>query len=160
MSEEALFKSFEPEEEDLIQQSDVVLERYLTFVSDGLTFGVSTDYVVEIITNHTITPLPMLPEYVKGIINLRGQIIPIVDIRLRLRKPAITYTSTSCIIVLNIDSAPLGIIVDSVSQVLDIDSEKISQVPANRQQELVTHMISLSQKEVILLLDCEQLIRN
>ena len=157
MAEQALF-----EQEVTIEKnkSDDKLERFLTFVSDGLTFGVSTNYVMEIITNHTITPLPMVPDFVKGIINLRGQIIPIMDIRLRLGKPAITFTSVTCIIVFNINSIPIGILVDSVSQVLDIDCSRLSSVPANNKQELVNHMISLNKNEVILLLDCEQLVNS
>ncbi|MEF9941569.1 MAG: chemotaxis protein CheW [Lachnospiraceae bacterium] len=151
---------FKQTDEEQVTDGDTTLERFLTFVSDGLTFGVSTNYVMEIITNHTITILPMVPDFVKGIINLRGQIIPIIDIRLRLGKPAITYTSTSCIIVFDINSVPIGIIVDSVSQVLDLDCSKISQVPANKQQELVTHMISLNKNDVVLLFDCEQLINS
>lgn len=133
-------------------------ERFLTFQSDGLTFGVSTNYIIEIITNHMITMVPVVPGYVKGIINLRGQIIPIIDIRLRMGKMDIDYTSASCIIVLNCDSISIGIIVDAVEQVLDIDSSKISPVPAKNQQELVSGMISLQDGSVVLILDCEGLI--
>ena len=137
----------------------VSTERCLTFTSDGLTIGVSTNYVTEIITNHTITVLPLVPDYVKGIINLRGQIIPIIDIRLRMGKPEIEYTSTTCIIVLNINSANIGIVVDSVQQVIDIDQSKISAVPVENQQELINGMISHGLRSVILFLDCEQLIQ-
>lgn len=132
-------------------------ERFLTFSSDGLTIGVSTDYVIEIITNHTITPLPLVPDYVKGIINLRGQIIPIIDIRLRMGKPSIDYTNTTCIIVLNIDSVHIGIIVDAVQQVVDVDQDAISSVPVENQQELINGMISFDERTVILFLDCEEL---
>ncbi|WP_122643888.1 chemotaxis protein CheW [Luxibacter massiliensis] len=134
-------------------------ERCLTFTSDGLTIGVSTNYVIEIITNHSITMLPLVPGYVKGIINLRGQIIPIIDIRLRMGKPAIDYTNTTCIIVLNIDSAQIGVIVDAVQQVIDIDRNQISPVPVENQQELINGMISYGDRSVILFLDCEQLIQ-
>lgn len=137
-----------------------VLERYLTFRTDNLTFGVSTNYIIEIITNHVITPLPMVPNYVKGVINLRGQVVPIIDIRLRLGKPAIDYTGSSCVIVLNVDSISIGIIVDSVEQVLDIDYSRISPVPANNREELVSGMISLPDNNVVLLLDCETLVNN
>lgn len=58
---------------------DSQTEKYLLFLSDQLLFGVKAEYVVEIITNHTITLLPLVPSYILGIINLRGQIIPIVD---------------------------------------------------------------------------------
>ncbi len=138
----------------------VPTERFLTFSSDGLTIGVSTNYVTEIITNHAITTLPLVPDYVKGIINLRGQIIPIMDIRLRMGKMPIDYTSTTCIIVLNIDSTSIGLVVDAVQQVMDIDKERISPVPVENQQELINGMISSGDRSVILFLDCEQLIRT
>ncbi len=137
----------------------VSTERFLTFSSDGLNIGVSTNYVIEIITNHTITMVPLVPDYVKGIINLRGQIIPIIDIRLRMGKPSIEYTNTTCIIVLNINSVYIGIIVDAVQQVMDIDQSKISPVPVENQQELISGMISSSERSVILFLDCEKLIQ-
>lgn len=133
-------------------------ERYLTFRTDKLLFGVTTNYIIEIITNHVITPVPMLPAYVKGIINLRGQIVPIIDIRARLRKPAIEYTGASCVIVLNVDSVFIGIIVDSVDQVLNIDESKISPVPSGNREELVNGMISVDDSGVVLILDCETLV--
>lgn len=132
-------------------------ERFLTFTSDGLTIGVSTNYVIEIITNHTITPLPLVPDYVKGIINLRGQIIPILDIRLRMGKPSIEHTSTTCVIVLEIDSVYIGIIVDDVQQVVDVDKSMISSVPVEKQQVLISGMLSNGPRSVILFLDCEEL---
>lgn len=145
--------------EEQIEATEVSLstERFLTFSSDGLTIGVSTNYVTEIITDHAITMLPLVPNYVKGIINLRGQIIPIIDIRLRMGKEAIDYTSTTCIIVLNINSASIGIIVDAVQQVVDIDQSQIAPVPVENQQELINGMISFGDRSVILFLDCEQL---
>ena len=132
----------------------VSTERFLTFSSNGLNIGVSTNYVIEIITNHSITMLPLAPDYVKGIINLRGQIIPIIDIRLRMGKPSIDYTSSTCIIVLNINSVQIGIIVDAVQQVMDIDQSQISPVPVENQQELISGMVSSGDRSVILFLDC------
>ena len=145
---------------DEVGEIEVEKERFLTFRSADLTFAVNTKYVIEIITDHSITTLPMVPEYIKGIINLRGQIIPIVDIRLRLGKPSIDMENneSNCIIVLDIDSISVGIIVDSVSQVVDSELSKISPVPVNNQRELVNGMISLDVNNVVLLLDCEQLV--
>lgn len=142
------------------EETAISTERFLTFSSDGLTIGVSTNYVTEIITNHAITMLPLVPDYVKGIINLRGQIIPIIDIRLRMGKAPIDYTSTTCIIVLNIDAIHIGIIVDAVQQVIDIDQSRISAVPVENQQELINGMISYGDRSVILFLDCEELTRT
>lgn len=144
--------------DNMIQRSGNTTERFLTFRSDGLTFGVSTNYIIEIITNHMITLLPMVPGFVKGIMNLRGQIIPIIDIRLRMGKPEVDYTNTSCIIVLSFNGISIGVIVDSVEQVLDIDGSQVSPVPANQQQELVSGMISLANQSVVLILDCEGLV--
>ena len=138
----------------------VSTERFLTFSSNGLNIGVSTNYVIEIITNHIITVLPLVPDYVKGIINLRGQIIPIIDIRLRMGNPSIDYTNSTCIIVLNINSVQIGIIVDDVQQVMDIDQSQISPVPVENRQELISGMVSSSDRSVILFLDCEQLLQT
>ncbi len=140
--------------------SHIPTERFLTFTSDGLNIGVSTNYVIEIITDHSITMLPLVPDYVKGVINLRGQIIPIIDIRLRMGKPSIEYTDTTCIIVLNIDSTQIGIIVDAVQQVMDINKRQISPVPVENQQELINGMVSSGDRSVILFLDCQQLLQT
>lgn len=145
-------------EEVVAAEAPISTERFLTFTSDGLTIGISTDYVTEIITNHSITVLPLVPDYVKGIINLRGQIIPIIDIRLRMGKEAIAYTNHTCIIVLNIDSVLIGIIVDMVQQVIDIDKSLISSMPIEDHQELINGMVSLDERSVLLFLDCEQLV--
>lgn len=145
-------------EEVVAAEAPISTERFLTFTSDGLTIGISTDYVTEIITNHSITVLPLVPDYVKGIINLRGQIIPIIDIRLRMGKEAIAYTNHTCIIVLNIDSVLIGIVVDMVQQVIDIDKSLISSMPIEDHQELINGMVSLDKRSVLLFLDCEQLV--
>lgn len=145
-------------EEVVAAETPISTERFLTFTSDGLTIGISTDYVTEIITNHSITVLPLVPDYVKGIINLRGQIIPIIDIRLRMGKEAIPYTNHTCIIVLNIDSVLIGIVVDMVQQVIDIDKSLISSMPIEDHQELINGMVSLDERSVLLFLDCEQLV--
>lgn len=135
-------------------------KKFLAFLSDELLFGVNAAYVTEIITNHHITMLPMVPNYIKGIINLRGQIIPIIDIRLKMNKPDMDYTDTSCIIVLDINSVLIGILVDTVSQVVDVYEDRISPPTANNKQELVNGMVSLPSGVVMLLLDCELLINN
>ncbi len=134
-------------------------ERFLTFMSDGLIFGVSTENVIEIITNYMIRPLPMVPDYIRGIINLRGQVLPVMDIRLRMNKPFREYTSTTCIIILEINSTLIGIVVDSVLQVQDIDIAGASPIPIENRQELTNAMISLDDGTVVLLLDCDAVLR-
>lgn len=148
----------ENEETDALDAADRAnVERYLTFVSDGLTYAINTNYVIEIITNHTITSLPLVPNYISGIINLRGAIVPIVDIRSRMNKMPADISDGNCIIVLDIDSISLGIIIDNVSQVIDIDKTQISPMPANNRQELVNGMITVESGQTLLFLDCELL---
>ena len=137
-------------------EAPVSTERFLTFTCDGLNIGVSTNYVIEIITDHSITMLPLVPDYLKGIISMRGEII---DIRLRMGKLPIEYTSTTCIIILDINDVKIGILVDAVQQVMDVDQSLISPVPVENQQELIRGMVSSGNNSVILFLDCEKLIQ-
>lgn len=132
-------------------------KRFLTFLSDGLTFAVSTDHVVEIITNYMIREVPLVPEYVTGIINLRGQVIPVINIRKRMGKADETFPTT-CIIILEIDSSMIGVIVDSVSQVIEIDSSLASTIPVANRLELTDRMISLGDGNTALFLNCESLV--
>lgn len=138
----------------------VNIEKFLTFVSDGLYFGVNTDNVVEILTNQTVRPFPLVPIYVRGVINLRGQVIPIIDLRLRVGKMAQEDTDETCILVLEIESDTIGIVVDSVAQVIDIDMDEISLIPTENRHELTKYMISNERGQVIMLLECEALIEE
>lgn len=134
-------------------------ERCLTFESGGLLLFISTNYVIEIINNHSITALPLLPPYIKGIVNLRGQILPVVDIQMRMGKSETPYTSKACIIVLNIHSTPLGILVDSVRQVTDIHLDNVRPIPLKRHQKLLDGMLTMEDGTVLMSVDCEALSR-
>ncbi len=143
-------------EEELALSSEN--QRYLTFSCDNLTFAVNTDTVIEIITNFMIRKIPLVPGYIMGIINVRGQIIPIIDMRLRIGKESATF-DTSCIIILEIDSNLVGIAVDAVLQVLDLDVKRASAVPVENQNELASSMLSLSNGSVVLLLNLASVIQ-
>lgn len=133
------------------------VERCLTFESGGLVLYISTEHVIEIINNHSITMLPLVPPYIKGVINLRGQILPIVDMRLRMGKEETEYTSKTCIIVLDINSVSLGIIVDSVQQVIDIDLNNVRPIPLKRQQKMLDGMVTMEDGRVFMSVDCQAL---
>ena len=137
-----------PEEGVPAPALDAQTVKYLLFCSDNLLFGVSADYVVEIITNHAITKLPLVPNYIRGIINLRGQIIPIVDIRLLLGQPS---QSDNCIIILNIEDTLVGILVDTV---------QILPSPSQDTRNLVSGMCSLSEEQTMLVFDCPQILNQ
>ena len=133
------------------------IDRCLTFESGDLILYISTKHVIEIINNYPITSLPLMPPYIKGIINLRGQILPVVDIRLRMGKEAAEYTDNTCVIVLDIDSVSLGIVVDSVRQVIDIDLQNVKPIPLKRQQKLLDGMVTMEDGSVFMSVDCQAL---
>jgi purine-binding chemotaxis protein CheW len=107
--------------------------KYLTFSLAGEEYGIGILKVREIIGMMTVTPVPQTPEFVKGVINLRGKVIPVIDLRLRFGLEATTYTERTCIIVVEIDgdsgSVPMGIVVDAVSEVLNIRGADIENTP-------------------------------
>ncbi|MCI8502151.1 MAG: chemotaxis protein CheW [Oscillospiraceae bacterium] len=158
MNEDMLFATeSQLRELDPAQVEETVdAQKFLILVTDDLKFGVDAEDVIEIITNHTITYLPMLPDFIRGIVNLRGQMIPIVDIRLHLGKPE---KEDCLVIVLNIGGAQIGILVDSVDQMIDIPKADILPMPAHSVQKLVSGMCALPDGSgTMMVLDCGQLL--
>ena len=155
MEEDVMF-AVDPSEEGGASQDAVETgtEKYLLFLSDGLLFGAKAEYVVEIITNHVITPLPLVPEYIRGVINLRGQILPIVDIRLLLGHQ---ISDESCIIILNIEGTLVGILVDTVQRMVDLKTGHILPAPGQG-RDMVCGMYSLGDGQTVLLFDCPQIL--
>jgi purine-binding chemotaxis protein CheW len=120
---------------------------------------VNADFVVEIITNPAVTYLPVVPSFIRGIINLRGQIIPIIDIRARMGKEV--QEDASLVVVLNIDGNQMGILVDAVDQMIDIPDECVHAMPTNSNQQMVSGMCSLPDGSgTMMVLDCDQLMRH
>ena len=107
--------------------------KFLTFSLAGEEYGIGILKVKEIIGMMSITPVPQTPEFVKGVINLRGKVIPVIDLRLRFTMESTTYTERTCIIVVEINgdaaSVPMGIVVDAVSEVLNIRAADIEDTP-------------------------------
>jgi len=113
---------------DLIDE-DVMQGKYLTFLVGDVAYGIEISYVVEIISVQEITLVPHTHEYVKGIINLRGTVVPVIDMGMRFGRGGIEYTETTCIIVLTLDDMSVGILVDGVEDVTNIDDESIQEPP-------------------------------
>lgn len=158
MEQDVLFAVDNSEDmEEQLENQEVQTEKYLLFTSAQLLFGVSSEYVVEIITNHAITKLPLVPDYIKGIINLRGQIIPIVDTRTLLGYPG---EHNECTIILNINDTLVGILIDSVLKMIDIDKDSIRIDPAQKTQGLVSGICSLPDKQTMLVFDCVQILNQ
>ena len=145
------------EEVETDDEESSSIERCLTFESGDLILYISTNYVIEIINNHSITTLPLMPPYIQGIINLRGQILPVVDIQQLMGKEESDCSGQTCIIVLDIDSVSLGIIVDSVRQVIDIYLKNVKPIPLKRQQKLLNGMVTMEDGSVFMSIDCQAL---
>ena len=158
MNDEILFAR-EDEMEALNTVDDTVdSQKYLIFMAGHLKLGVIAEDVVEILNNQLITYLPMLPDFIRGIINMRGQMIPILDIRARL---GMESKDDSLVVVINLGDVQLGILVDAVDQMLDIPKSNLLPMPANSTQLLVSGMCSLPDGSgTMMVLDCEQLMPN
>lgn len=112
-----------------VSQEDVMRGKYLTFDVAENSFGLEISYVTEIIGIQNITRVPHTYPYIKGIINLRGTIIPVMDMRARFMLESIAYTDRTCIIVIDTADISIGLIVDQVSEVVDITDDHIQAPP-------------------------------
>ncbi len=157
--ENVLFQVEEDALDSPVQEDEGAGSRkHLIFTVDDLKIGIDAEQVVEIQNSYTATYLPMMPDYILGIFNMRGQIIPIMDIRLRLGKPP---AEEGILIVIDYNNNQLGIQVDSVDLMLDIPVESIVPIPSQSAQKLVSGMCTLPDGSgTMLVLDCEQLIAH
>ena len=103
--------------------------KYLTFVLDAKQYGVEIIKVREILGVLPITPMPQAPHYVKGVINLRGKVIPVIDTRSKFGMPEKETTPETCIIVVDVGGTSTGLLVDTVKEVMDIGEEQIEDPP-------------------------------
>jgi purine-binding chemotaxis protein CheW len=145
-----------------IQNEDTQKGRFLTFTLGKEDYGIEIKYVTEIIGIQPITQIPELPDYLKGIINLRGKIIPVMDVRLRFGKEPLAYTDRTCIIVIDINETSIGLIVDTVSEVVSIEDENIMSPPNAKTGFNNRYVKGIGKlgNEVKLLLDCGKILRE
>ena len=140
--------------------------KYLTFTLANEEYGIGILKIKEIIGMMQITSVPQTPEYVKGVINLRGKVIPVVDLRLRFGMGAIDYTERTCIIVVEIEgqsgTVMIGIVVDAVSEVLNIKAEEIEDTPTFGTKLNTDYILGMAKMErgVKILLDIDEVLSN
>ncbi len=140
-------------------EEDTQRDKFLTFALGNEAFGIEIKHVTEIIGVQPVTEVPELPEYIRGIINLRGKIIPVMDVRLRFRKQFREYNDRTCVIVIDVKDVSIGLIVDSVSEVLSIPGSDIVAPPdISRSGNRYIKGIGKTGSEVKLILDCEKLL--
>ena len=105
------------------------LEKYLTFIVDSEIYGLEILKVREIVAMMHISRVPLVPNYVKGVINLRGKVIPVIDIRLKFDMEDVDYTEHTTIIIVDIEELSVGFIVDETSEVVKIDKSNLMPPP-------------------------------
>lgn len=147
------------------EENEIPKDQYLVFSIDGECFGIDINYVIEIIGMEVITVVPDLPDYIKGVINLRGKIIPVMDVLIRFQKQPKEYDERTCIIVVDIDSVYVGLIIDEVLEVLNIAGAEIIPLPkAGKDKENITNRyvwgLVRIQDMVRLLIDAKKLIEK
>lgn len=144
--------------------NDSQKDKYVTFKSGNEYFGIKIEYVNEIIVYQEITEIPETEEYIKGLINLRGKIIPVIDVRIRFKQEPFEYNDRTCIIVLNVKELVVGLIVEKIAEVVEITEGNI--LPnlkigkADRSQNKYVYGIGKVGDEVKLLLDPERLLND
>jgi len=140
--------------------------KYLTFSLDEEEYGIGILKIKEIIGMMPITSVPRTPEFVKGVINLRGKVIPVLDLRLKFGMDAIDYNDRTCIIVVEITGKSgntiIGIVVDSVSEVLNVKGEDVEDTPTFGTQLDTDYILGIAKMEggVKILLDINRVLRE
>lgn len=138
--------------------------KYLTFTMEDEEYGIGILKIKEIIGMMPVTTVPQTPEFVKGVINLRGKVIPVVDLRLRFGLEFIDYNERTCIIVVeiigNAGTIQIGIVVDSVSEVLNINEKDVEDTPTFGTKLNTDYILGLAKMEggVKILLDIDRVL--
>ncbi|CCK81080.1 CheW3: chemotaxis protein CheW [Desulfobacula toluolica Tol2] len=149
-----------------IQTKIMKTGKYLTFNLVEEEYGIGILKVKEIIGMMPITSVPRTPDFVKGVINLRGKVIPVIDLRLKFGMNSIPYSDRTCIIVVEVDSndmtVQIGIVVDSVSEVLNISEAEIEETPAFGTRLDTTYIMGMAKTQggVKILLDIDHVLSN
>ena len=114
---------------DSDDDDDTMKDKYLTFILEDEIYAASIEYVTEIVGVLQITDVPDMPKFVKGVTNLRGQVIPVIDVRIRFGMEPKEYDARTCIMVTRIKGISVGLIVDTVEEVRDITPDQIAPAP-------------------------------
>ncbi|WP_404342339.1 chemotaxis protein CheW [Pseudoalteromonas mariniglutinosa] len=133
-------------------------QQYLTFSLKEEYYGIAISSVKEIIEYRTITAIPLMPEFVKGVLNLRGEVVPVIDLSMRFGKPASEIRKRSCIVIIEITYEEqivlLGVVVDAVNEVVDITASQIDPPPtfgAKIRAEFIKGVANVEEQFIVLL---------
>ncbi|QDK43861.1 chemotaxis protein CheW [Bdellovibrio sp. ZAP7] len=135
-------------------------EQYLTLSVNKQTYGLPISTIREINRISEITSVPDSPAHVVGVMNLRGRVIPVVDLRMRLRSPAVDITKETCTVVVETSNKHIGIIVDSVSSVIVLDEKNIDREPIAQEGPKYVIGVGNTEDGMILLLDIDKCLQQ
>ncbi len=157
-----ILNRFERKDEDELNEVLVTSEKYLSFLIDKQFYAYHINYVKEIIEMQEVTSVPEFPDYARGIINLRGSLIPVIDVRLRFGKPEVEYNERTCIIILSVRDVEVGYIVDTVDEVLDIEKDNISSVPklSDASTRKFIDGVGKTDKKIVMILSAEKMLND
>lgn len=146
--------------DELGEEEDTQKDKFLTFHVAGEDYGIEIAYVTEIIGMQSITEVPDMPAFVKGVINLRGKVIPVMDVRSRFNFNLREYDGRTCIIVVDIKDNCVGLVVDAVNEVMTIPEAQIEPPPTTGSRNGGCYLKGLGKIDdnVKILLDVEQLL--
>ncbi|MBE6906554.1 MAG: purine-binding chemotaxis protein CheW [Ruminococcaceae bacterium] len=132
--------------------------KFLTFHIEDTIYGIELLHVIEIISIQNATRIPNVPAYIKGIINLRGKIVPVIDVRLKFKQSERVYDEKTCIIVVVIEDMQVGLIVDRVSEVVTVDQAELANPPelGTTSNEKYLQSIATVGEKVVLNIDCHK----
>ena len=147
-------------EQATLENEDTLKNMYLTFRLGNEDYGIEIRYVTEIVGLQKITEVPDMPIFVKGVVNLRGQVIPVLDVRLRFNMQSRDYDERTCIIVVNVGGSQVGLVVDTVNEVRNIDDDQISPPPKTAGADSARYIQGMGKvgEEVIILLEGQRLL--
>ena len=146
-------------------ETDSQKGKYLTFPLGDIFYGIEITHVLEVVIRTPkikITQIPHMPSYAKGAINLRGELVPILDLHIRFELPEIQYTERTCFVVVNIEGIIAGLVVDTVSGVILIPDKDIDEPPhleSSSEQQFITG-IGKAKDTVYILIDVRKLFRK
>lgn len=143
-----------------LENEDTQKDKYLTFHLAGEDYGIEIRYVIEIIGIQSITEVPDMPAFIRGVINLRGKVIPVMDVRARFNLEDREYDDRTCIIVVNIDNTEVGLVVDEVSEVADIPEVNVEPPPKTSKDNGNSYIQGMGKinKDVKILLNVHKLL--
>ncbi len=147
-------EEFDEEEEDTLEG------RYLIFSIEARHYGIEIQHITEIVGLQAITEVPDMPAFVKGVINLRGKIIPLIDVRSRFKLSEIEYNDKTSVIILRIQNQFIGLIVDMVREVIKINDDQLEETPrfGDKEGNRFVKALAKVKDEVKILLDTERLL--